>query len=91
MTPLRVLKSSASRTLVSLMPRRVWPTPCSKDNDSTSVATQQELFFMYSMAKNKSINVDAFTTDYLGKVGRADFEGISVGDMITQIVEHFRY
>lgn len=46
---------------------------------------------MYSMAQNKAINVVAFVVDYLGKVGRADSGGISVGGMITQIVEHFGY
>lgn len=47
--------------------------------DITGVATQRELFFMYSMAQNKAINVSAFAVDYLGRVGRADSVGISVG------------
>jgi hypothetical protein len=51
--------------------------------DSTEVATQRELFFMYSMAQVKTINVAAFATDYLGRVGRANSGGISVGGMIT--------
>lgn len=59
--------------------------------DSTGIATQQELFFMYSMAQNKAINVASFAADYLGRVGRADSGGISVGGMITQITEHFGY
>lgn len=59
--------------------------------DNTWVATQRELFFMYSMAQNKAINVAAFTADYLGRVGRADSGGISVGSMITQIAEDFGY
>jgi hypothetical protein len=59
--------------------------------DSTGVATQRELFFMYSMAQNKAINVVAFAADYLGRVGRADSGGISVGVMITQISEYLGY
>lgn len=55
------------------------------------MATQRELFFLYSMAHNQSINVPAFAADYLGRVGRADSDGISVGGMITQIIEHFGY
>lgn len=43
------------------------------------------------MAQNHVINVAAFVVDYLGRVGRADSGGISVGGMITQIIEHFRY
>ena len=46
---------------------------------------------MYLMAQNKTINVAAFVAHYLGRVGREDSEGISVGGMITQIVEHFGY
>lgn len=46
---------------------------------------------MYSMVKNKAINVVAFAVDYLGRIGRVDSGGISVGGMITQIVEHFGY
>lgn len=59
--------------------------------DSTGVATQRELFFMYSMVQNQAINVVAFATDYLGRVGQVDSGGISVGGMITQIAEHFGY
>jgi hypothetical protein len=59
--------------------------------DSKGVATQRELFFVYSMVQNKAINVAAFVADYLGRVGRADSGGISVGGMITQIAEHFGY
>jgi hypothetical protein len=43
------------------------------------------------MTQNKSINVAAVADDYLGRVGRADSGGISVGGMITQIAEHFGY
>ena len=43
------------------------------------------------MVQNQAINVSAFAADYLGRVGRADSGGISVGGMITQIAEHFRY
>lgn len=43
------------------------------------------------MAQNQTINVVAFAIDYLGRVGRADSGGISVGGMITQIAEHFGY
>ncbi|XP_050918961.1 ADP-ribosylation factor GTPase-activating protein AGD2-like [Lathyrus oleraceus] len=43
------------------------------------------------MTHNKAINVAAFVADYLGRVGRADSGGISVGGMITQIAEHFGY
>lgn len=46
---------------------------------------------MYSMAQNKTINVAAFAADYLGRVGRVDSGGISVGGMITQIAKHFGY
>lgn len=46
---------------------------------------------MYSMVQNKAISVAAFAADYLGRVGRADSGGISVGGMITQIAEHFGY
>jgi hypothetical protein len=46
---------------------------------------------MYLMAQNKAINVAAFAADYMGRVGRADSEGISVGGMLTQIAEHFGY
>lgn len=60
-------------------------------SDITGVATQRELFFMYSMVQNHAINVVAFVADYLGRVGRADFGGISVGGIITQIAEHFGY
>jgi hypothetical protein len=59
--------------------------------DSTGVATQRELFFMYSMAQTKTINVAAFAADFLGRVGRANSGGISVGGMITQIALHFGY
>ena len=38
--------------------------------DSTGVATQKELFFLYSMASQAPINVAAFASDYLGRVGR---------------------
>lgn len=51
--------------------------------DSMGVATQRELFFMYSMLQNKAINVVAFAADYLGRVGRVDSGGILVGGMIT--------
>lgn len=43
------------------------------------------------MAQNRAINVAAFTADSLGRVGRTDSGGISVGGMITKIVEHFGY
>lgn len=46
---------------------------------------------MYSMSQNQAINIAAFAADYLGRVGRTDSGGISVGGMITQIVEHFSY
>ena len=46
---------------------------------------------MYSMAQTKTINVAAFAADYLGRVGRANSGGISVGGMITQIALHFGY
>ncbi|XP_050885076.1 uncharacterized protein LOC127088200 [Lathyrus oleraceus] len=39
--------------------------------DSTGVATQRELFFLYSMAAQTPIKVAVFATDYLGRVGRA--------------------
>lgn len=34
------------------------------------------------------VNVDVFTTNYLGREARVDTGGISVGGLITQIVEH---
>lgn len=43
------------------------------------------------MTENQSINVVAFVVNYLGRVGRVDFGGISVRGMITQIAEHFGY
>lgn len=43
------------------------------------------------MTHNQSINVAVFAADYLGRVGRADSGGISVGGMITQIAKHFGY
>lgn len=46
---------------------------------------------MYSMVQNQAINVVAFAADYLRRVSRADFGGISVGGVITQIAEHFGY
>lgn len=39
--------------------------------DSTGVATQRELFFLYSMTSQAPINVAAFAADYLRRVGRA--------------------
>lgn len=59
--------------------------------DNTGVTTQRDLFFMYSMAQNKTINVAVFAADYLGRVGRANSDGISMGGMITQIALHFGY
>ncbi|XP_050890921.1 uncharacterized protein LOC127096386 [Lathyrus oleraceus] len=59
--------------------------------DSTGVATQRELFFLYSMASQTLINVAAFAADYLGRVGRATSGDISVGGMITQIADHFGF
>lgn len=59
--------------------------------DSIGVATQRELFFLHAMANNEIINVVAFVTNYLGRVVGVPTEGISVGDMITQIAEHLRY
>jgi hypothetical protein len=59
--------------------------------DSTGVATQRELFFLYSMASQAPINVAAFAADYLGRVGRATSGDISVGGMITQIADHFGF
>ena len=59
--------------------------------DSTGVATQRELFFLYSMVSQTPINVAAFAVDYLGRVGRATSGDISVGGMITQIVDHFGF
>jgi hypothetical protein len=59
--------------------------------DSTGVATQRELFFLYSMAAQTPINVAAFAADYLGRVGRATSGDISVGGMITQIADHFGF
>lgn len=59
--------------------------------DSTDVTTQRELFFLYSMAAQTPINVAAFAVDYLGRVGRATSGNISVGGMITQIADHFRF
>lgn len=59
--------------------------------DNMGVATQWELFFMYSMVQNQAINVITFVTDYFGRVGREDSRGISVGGMITQIVDRFGY
>lgn len=55
------------------------------------MTTQKELFFLYLMAQNQAINVTAFAADYLGRVGREDSDGISVGGMITQIAENFSY
>ncbi|KAI5387188.1 hypothetical protein KIW84_073364 [Lathyrus oleraceus] len=51
--------------------------------DSTGVATQRELFFLYSMASQTPINVATFAADYLGRVGRTTSGDISVSDMIT--------
>jgi hypothetical protein len=59
--------------------------------DSTGVATQRELFFLYSMASQTPINVAIFAANYLGRVGRATSGDISVGDMITQIADHFGF
>lgn len=38
---------------------------------------------MYSMVQNQAINVAAFATDYLERVGRADSVSIFVGGRIT--------
>lgn len=43
------------------------------------------------MAQREHVNVAAFAADYLGRVGRVFFRGISVGSMITQIIEHIGY
>lgn len=51
--------------------------------DSTNVATQRELFFMYC-----KVHIITFAANYLGKVARVATGGISVGDLITQIIEH---
>lgn len=59
--------------------------------DSMDVASQRGLFFLYSMTHNQSINVVAFATDYLGRVGREDSGDISVRGKITLITEHFGY
>jgi hypothetical protein len=59
--------------------------------DSTRVATQRELFFLYIMASQASINVAAFAADYLGRYGRATICDISIGGMITQIADHFGF
>lgn len=39
--------------------------------DSTGVATQRELFFLFSMENRFVVSVAAFATDYLGRVGQA--------------------
>lgn len=39
--------------------------------DSTGVATQRELFFLFAMENRVVVIVAAFATDYLGRVGRA--------------------
>ena len=59
--------------------------------DSTGIATQRELFFLFSMVHQQQVNVAAFAADYLGRVGRASTSGISIGGMITQIADHFHY
>jgi hypothetical protein len=59
--------------------------------DSTGVATQRELFFLFAMANRVAVSVAAFAADYIGRVGRAAQEGISIGGIITQIAHHSRY
>lgn len=51
--------------------------------DSTRVATQRELFFLFAMANRVVVSVAAFVDDYLGRVGRAAQGGISIGGIIT--------
>lgn len=51
--------------------------------DSTGVATQRELFLIYSMLNREFFNVVAFATDFLRRVGRATTSGISVGGIVT--------
>ncbi|KAI5420886.1 hypothetical protein KIW84_044648 [Lathyrus oleraceus] len=46
--------------------------------DSTGVATQRELFFLFAMANQVAVSVTAFAADYLGRVGRAAQGGISI-------------
>lgn len=59
--------------------------------DSTGVATQRELFFLFSMENRVAVSIVAFAADYLGLVGRASQWGISIGGIITQIAHHFGY
>lgn len=59
--------------------------------DSIGVATQRELFFLFSMANRVVVSAVAFAVDYLGRVGRAAQGGISIGGIITQIANHFVY
>lgn len=39
--------------------------------DSTCVATQKEIFFLFSMENRVAVSVATFAADYLGRVGRA--------------------
>ena len=59
--------------------------------DSTGVATQRELFFLFAMENKVAVSVPAFVADYLGRVGRAAQGGISIEGIITQIAHHFGY
>lgn len=57
--------------------------------DSTGVATQRELFFLFAMANMAVVSVVAFAVDYLSRVVRASQDGISIGGIVTQIAHHF--
>lgn len=59
--------------------------------DSTGVATQRELFFLHDMTNNEIVNIVVFVANYLGRVARAPTDGIFVGGMIIEIVEHLRF
>ena len=43
------------------------------------------------MATASPVNEATFAVNYLGKVDRATYGGISVGGMITQMARHFGY
>lgn len=59
--------------------------------NSTDVATQRELLFLFAMENRVALSVAAFAADYLGRVGRAAHGGISTRGIITQIAHHFGY
>lgn len=59
--------------------------------DSTSVATQRELLFLFAMANRVVVSIAAFTSDYPSRVGRTTQGGISIGRIITQTAHHFGY